>query len=310
MKDFVGSTILCLGSILVLVGPTTSFAQEQYRTELSAKYQRNDFEREGRTLYTTAGLEYFLAPVHTDNHPYAEAAFLERIGSVGFSGTDGDYNSDGATGDQRSYDLFVNYSTPDFPVVITASWYTGTDNYKYNGGYYGYLADSDYDYYSLSLGKYLSHGLLVNIAYSLNHAETTNTFWYTPLPAASMDISTFRSKQYSLATKYVRELENGSAFNLEGFLLQESFDASGQKEHNFIVAVAGDYYFTRRVSAGVGIMSQNTASQYSDGKSYSINVKGFITPRFSVQTRYERFLNDNDGRPSDRNYALTLAARF
>jgi hypothetical protein len=58
--------------------------------------------------------------------------------------------------------------------------------------------------------------------------------------------------------------------------------------------------------------SSNSGSDYSDGKSYSANVKAFITPRLSVQAGYERFLTDSDiqPQPNDRNYSVMLAARF
>ena len=161
MKNRIGA-LFCLGLSLVLLGSAPSYSQEQYRTEISAAYLRSDFESGGRTLQTEAGLEFFLAPVKTDNHPYAEAAFLENIGSVRFAVRDQDSKSGSATADGRSYDLFVNYTTPDFPVVVMVEWTRAKNDYQFSPGL---QLKTESDLYSIVLGKYLSYGLFAAIGY-------------------------------------------------------------------------------------------------------------------------------------------------
>jgi hypothetical protein len=161
MKNRIGA-LFCLGLSLVLLGSAPSYSQEQYRTEISAAYLRSDFESGGRTLQTEAGLEFFLAPVKTDNHPYAEAAFLENIGSVRFAVRDQDSKSGSATADGRSYDLFVNYTMPDFPVVVMVEWTRAKNDYQFSPGL---QLKTESDLYSIVLGKYLSCGLFAAIGY-------------------------------------------------------------------------------------------------------------------------------------------------
>jgi hypothetical protein len=76
---------LFLGLALTFAS-TIAYAEEQYRTEISATYQRFNFKGEAGAEDGGLGVELFLAPVNTDDHPYAEAGFLKKIGSLGFFG--------------------------------------------------------------------------------------------------------------------------------------------------------------------------------------------------------------------------------
>jgi len=299
MKDRIG-TMFCLGLTFVLMSSAAAYSQEQYRTEISATYRRSDFEFEGRGIDTGAGLEYFLAPVNTDSHPYAEAAFLGKIGSVGFSVRDHDFKSGAAKADGQSYDLFVNYTTPDFPVVVRVEWVRTKDDFQVSSD----QIKGESDLYRIALGKYLSYGLLATIGYGQDHSKSTFT---TP---TITDSNSNTSEEYSLNAKYVKELTGGTAVNLEANAVQYKFDVSGESRDSELVSLGGDYYFSRGLSVGANVLSNNSWFRAGDGKIYNVNARAFITPHLSLKVEYERFLNDNSGEQNGRNYAVTLAARF
>ncbi len=217
MKDRIG-TMFCLGLTFVLMSSAAAYSQEQYRTEIFATYQRTDFASEGRSLDALAGLEYFLAPVNTAAHPYAEAAFLEKIGSVGFAVIDHDFKAGSANADGQSYGLFVNYTTPDFPVVVRVEWTRTNDDFQASST----QIKGENDLYRIVLGKYLSYGLLAEIGYGEDHSTTRIT---SPTTTNS---NSDTSKEYSLRAKYVRELTGGTAVNLEASAVQQTFDVSGE----------------------------------------------------------------------------------
>lgn len=92
---FIKGTIIpkCFSSLAVfaVLGfcAATAYAEDAYQTEIAANYLRYDSSLDYRSTSTTVFAEVFFAPVKTADHPYAEAAFLERIGSVRVLATDG-----------------------------------------------------------------------------------------------------------------------------------------------------------------------------------------------------------------------------
>jgi hypothetical protein len=299
MKYRIG-TLFFLGLTFVLMSSAPAYAQEQYRTEIFATYQRSDFDLDGRSLDALAGLEFFLAPVNTAAHPYAEAAFLEKIGSVGFAVMDHDFKGGPANADGQSYDLFVNYTTPDFPVVIRVEWTRINEEFQASST----QIKGESDFYRIVLGKYLSYGLLADIGYVEDHSTSRFT---TP---ATTNSNSNTSREYSLHAKYVRELTGGTAVNLEASAVRQTFDVSGESRNSEAFSLGGDYYFNRGLSVGATVVSNNSPFNSADGKTYSVNARFFITPSLSLKAGYERFLNDNNGELNTRNYAVTLAARF
>lgn len=294
MEKNVGYRFL-LGLCVVLFFTTAAHSQDQYRAEVSGIYTRTDYEWGGRALATAVAGEIFFAPVKTANHPFAEAAFLEKIGSASLSAGTYDYKSFPLKGDGPYYQAYLNYTSPDFPLVLEAILGTASVDYEDSS----YSADSDY--YSIAIGKYLSYGLLSTIGYY--QRNTTSTFMTSPTEKSKDHV-------YFFSTKYVRETEGGTGVNVEADLTRYQFANDDETGNDYTISLAGDYYFTRSLSAGLGFASAIAVDKFDDGKTYSANIRAFITPRLSLQAIYDRFLNDHDGEPSNRNFALILAARF
>jgi hypothetical protein len=193
-----GFSHLVILVMLVLV-PTVTYAgsEEFYRTEISATFQRYDFEQEGRELASQLSLQQHFSAVKTEDHPFAEAAFLEKIGSVGLSGARYDFREGFSRADANDYHLFVNYSTPDFPLVIAANLSRGTSDYLYSDGTFMDKANSTYDEYGISVGKFLSYGLLARVGTDYTSYKVTSTYIFVPPLLPSINMSTVNSRYHT-----------------------------------------------------------------------------------------------------------------
>lgn len=275
-----------------------AYAEEQYRAEVSANYIRIDERDESYDsrlfLYGVSG-ELFFAPVKTAEHPYAEAAFLERIGSAFVSVLDQEMKG-AMEGDGRSLAANINYTRPGFPLAIKAMYaklkfdFDGAADTKSKG-----------NFYSLSVGNYFTRTLLAGVEYSYLKGESSSLFSPT---------FTSKSKDYGIFAKYVHELEHGRGLNFEGSLGTTKSDDGTETLSNTNVALAVDYFFNRSVSAGVGIENNSGDDKDFEGITYLANIRYFITPRLSVKATYDRFENANAGLYDEESFGARLAARF
>jgi hypothetical protein len=294
MRKSISTTIVfALSAVLIFIS-TAAFSEEQYRSEVSIYHQRTDYEFGGRALDNGVSAAFFLEPVKTGDHPYAEAAFLEKIGSWNLSAGQTDYRAGTVKGDGPYFEAALNYTTPDFPLVITPSF--GMSSSDYTGSF---LAGMDNNYYGLAVGKFLSYGLFARVGYS--YSKTT--YDYIPAPDEN---SIYHA--YYLYAKYVKETGGGTAINLETSLTRVQFSDDISSGNLYPFSFAVDYYFARSFSAGVGIQVVNDDS--SDGKTYSANIKNFITPSLFLQASYDHYLDDQDGQFDYKNFTLTASARF
>lgn len=241
--------------------------------------------------------EVFFAPVKTAEHPYAEAAFLAHIGSAFVSVLNEEMKGPGPMkGNGQALAASINYTTPDFPLAIKAMY--STLKFDLDAPY---NTKSKFNAYGLSIGNYFTHTLLAGVEYSYSKADSSNPLFPT---------ITTKSKDYGLFAKYVHELEHGRELSFEGSLGTSKSDDGTENLSNTNVALAVDYFFNRSLSAGVGIENSSGKDKDFEGRTYSTNVRYFITPRISVQAKYDRFLNANPGLYTEKSFGATLAARF
>ena len=159
------SVFAVLGSCAV-----TANAEDEYQAEITAVYARTDFSRDFKVNEIGAFAEVFFAPVKTADHPYAEAAFLEHIGSVSVMAADVGLKQSTVEGDGRMLNVGVNYASPDFPLAIQATY--GKTKYNYDAPYNFAFKGNDF---SISLGNYFTHTLLVGIRYANSKIDESTT---------------------------------------------------------------------------------------------------------------------------------------
>lgn len=285
--------IFVLSAVLVFIS-TAAFSEEQYSSEVSIHHHRTDYQFNGRSLDNGVAASFFLMPVKTGDHPYAEAAFLEKIGSVNLSAGQTDYRAGTLEGDGSYFSASLNYTTPDFPLVITPIVSISSEDYTNS-----FVKSADGKVYGLAVGKFLSYGLLATVGYY-------NSKWEYDYISATDDDITYH--QYFLMAKYVKETGGGSGLNLEAGVQRIQASDSDSSGNFYPFFAAADYYFTRGLSAGIGIDVINDSD--SDSKTYSANIRNFFTPSISLQISYDRNLDDQAGEPDSRDFMLTASARF
>jgi hypothetical protein len=287
--------VMCLVSFFYSVA---ALGGEQYQAEVSVDYSQTKGGDYKAAFYGLSG-EVFFEPVRTDEHAYAEAAFLERIGSVRVMAYNLDTESGGFKGDGHAFGLGINYAKPNFPLAISAFYFNSSSKLDAP-----LSSKGEADGYDLSIGNYFLPRLLAGITYSRFKAEST----YLTYSFTSKDT------EYSLFAKYVHELGQGRELSLGGTVTRETYESSfgGEKANNINSALGVNYYFNRSLSAGIDIKRGAGEIEGYEGMTYGANVRYFITPRFSVSVVYDKFFNkhNDEGFDDEKSYEVALAARF
>lgn len=273
-------------------------AEEQYQTEISALYGRSDFAQDYRLTGIGVLAEVFFAPVKTAEHPYAEAAFLERIGSVRVMALDVGTKGGGTKTDGRQLLVGVNYAKPDSPLLIQAMY--GSQQYDYDTPVNAVSKGSSIN---LNIGNYFTHTLLVGVDYFSSKSK----FSYS---SYGMPTFYFRHIDYGFSAKYVNEMEHGNALSLYGSLSSSTSDDGIDNLKNTNEHLLVDYYFNPTLSAGFGIGNSSGEDLHAENRTYSMNVRHFVAPSVSVSAIYQRYLKKNDGYDDSKFTQIMMSLRF
>lgn len=295
MKKILRSTPMAIAALLIF-SVVVAHATEQYQAEVSAFYSRTYFNQESNNWSALFGMsgEVFFAPVNTEEHPYAEAAFLERIGSAIISTALEEDKVRSFEADGPRLSIGVNLTQPSTPFVVQLMYTWARVEADYANGFTN--KSNEYD---IRVGYYFTKTLLAGLEYSYGSSEVSSMF-----PSI-----TARSRDYGLFAKYVLELEHFKELSFEA-TVGESTAGNAEIVRNTNESVNVDYFFNKSLSIGIGFQNSSGTDELMEGQTYSANVRYFINPHFSVQAIYDRFRNSNDGQLSDHTYELILAGRF
>lgn len=295
-------------AVLLIFSVAAADATEQYRTEISAFYSNTDGSPTSKTALifghpatkATTRLvgvseEVFFAPVNTEEHSYAEAAFLERTGSAFISAASEKTTVREARGDSPLESLGINLSQPDFPLVAQL---------MYTKSLVDFNTPDDLsiksDVYDVKVGNYFAKTLLAGLEYSYGSAEPSSYIF---------PFNTARSRDYAIFAKYVHELADYQELSLEA-TAGKSTIGNNWISRNTTVSFTVDYFFNKSLSIGVGFENSSGTAVLTEGKTYSANVRYFISPHFSIQAIYDTFQNSNPDFENEDTYDLILAGRF
>jgi opacity protein-like surface antigen len=273
-----------------------AYAEEQYRAEVSPEYLQSENDDNFRVIIAGINGEVFFAPVNTADHLYAEAAFLERIGSVFFTAAHVDRKGNIETSEGLLYGLGINFAKPDFPLAVTATY--ASEELDLDKPATGDLKFSEY---SLRIGNYFSHDLLAGVEYS--YAKVNISF--TGFQDQSDKIT-----EYGLFARYVHELHGGKGMSFEGALGTVKFNDGTGTLTNTEVSLSADYFLNRRLSAGIAVENNSGQDKDNEGMAYAARVNAFITPRLSIRAEYEIFENSHKDLPDNSTVDVSLAVRF
>lgn len=287
--------VLLLGMFSICV-VKVSYAQEFYQTEISASHSSSKSDNYDATDTAVVLTQHF-SPVDTADHPLAEAAFLERIGSVGLLiGTLDVQYASGPKVDGPEYGAMLTYMKPDMPILLQAGFIKADVEFSPP-----YDADMTMDLYALGLGGFIEDGILFAIQHS--HSETE-------LSGPGILAAKTESNIYQVVAKYVGDLSDGVAFNVEGTLGIKKYDDGSADNTNTIAEVSGDYYINARNSIALGL-SVNTGGNISaEGKGYAIGFNSFLNPNFNIDIGFAKFVSDDIKSEDAESLKIALSARF
>jgi hypothetical protein len=186
---------------------------------------------------------YYFNPVQTRNSPLAEAAFLDRASNVSAH-----YNYDEVgDDDHHNYGVGVEYFVPNSDFYVSGQ--VGRDDLSFKHG-----NDFDTTTYGAEVGYLPAPGLL--IAAGVKGYDNDYNDGVDP----------------TLRAKYVTNLSNGNAINLEAGAAFGDLD-----EWN----LAADYYIDKTLSLGVDYYDNDL----NDNSEFGINARKFFTPQVSLEGR-------------------------
>lgn len=290
MKGIIRCSMMLLVS--VMVAGSAADAMEQYQTEVSAIYSRFDSEDDFQLISYGPAVEWYFSPVNTSDHSYAEAAFLERIGSVFATVQEMSIEIGAFEADGPMTLIGINYTRPDFPLAIQAEVGYGKLDIDTVSG------DVKIKSYLLNAGYFLAKTLLAGIEYSTTKLEVS---------IAATDL---KQTDYGLFGKYVHEVGNHQELNLEARLSREKVFNGVEDLTNTVEEILVDYYLSRSLSIGVGIANSSGQDDSRDGMTYSARARYFIVPQFSIEAGYEKFQEAHDGYAGEKSFDVILSARF
>ncbi|WP_157484841.1 putative porin [Gilvimarinus polysaccharolyticus] len=264
------------GALLSAVSFSAMADPYSYQAEIGGRYNYTDGVFDDDDSYSVYG-SYYFSPVQLKNHAYAEAAFLERASSVTLGGTFADNSF-------TAYNVCAASSCSTVPKNLQSQNYSLSTR--------GYVLDSII--YASATYNYHDH----KIEYSNGQSHSgSDTHWSAQLGVAPLEgwlLTTGFSEDsalfedgWNVHSKYVGELTNGRAYNLEaGYADWDNGDSSW--------TVGGDFYFTRAVSVG-GTVGEDDV--------YSLRAQSFFTPNVSLS------VNLMNSEYAD-SYSVGLTARF
>lgn len=272
------------------------YAQDSYQTEISAGYSHQEDENETETIQYGIGAEVHFSAVNTGSHPLAEADFLERIGSIEMVLGKSEFKADSfidIEADGPFYGALLTVVRPDSPIAVQAIY--AKSELEFDSPLDVNLTSEGY---GLGIGYFLDKSLLAEVQYTHIDAEISSS-------NSSLSVD-----GYEFIGKFVNELSNGTAYNLEGSIGIEQFDNDSDNGSNTIFGVSGDYYFNQKVSLGAGFALNSGDNKNDEGNTYGLDLKAFLNSQLGVNVGYEQFIADNDEGEDEESYDISLIVRF
>jgi len=231
------------------------------------------------------------------NAPLAETRFLEHVGNVELLFGVTQHESKASTSNSNSFvvgDGF-KYANKNKPLLLGSRLAPLETKYDLSDD-----NNQESDIYSVGLGMFIQKGMMVGFKY-----DRTTSRIYKDLA----QINTIKSDQYDVFTKFVHQLDNGQAFNIEASYAIDSAvdDARGDNE---TFNISGDFYVDPKNSIGFGIERITSEENVVDGNVMSFEMRSYITPKFSVAAGLEKYSSDNIQFADDQKIDINFNAQF
>ena len=280
--------------LVLFTAVSNAQASESYKVETHLSYSSSETDSSEAKHYSLQPVIYF-SDVNLRDHPYAEAAFLERASSITLYHSKYDAKTDyPSESDGSMSGVHVGYHVPSSPVYIMVA-YTASEG-KSSSLFGDYTSEGRY--YNLGLGYYISDGLFVGASYSGGEFKVPD-----------YDL-TSKSNDYGVSVKYVSELSGDRAINIQGGYSVDNNDDGTDKETDRTVRLSSDYYLNRRLSLGAGVSQYTGDNSSGDGSDYGVNLRFFFNTNLSARVGIYKFEAKNDEGSNSDSLSLTLSARW
>lgn len=280
----------------------SAYAEESYQFEVGAQYHTSNEDDGADVNVTGVGAIIHFSPVNTAGHPLAEAAFLERVGSIsiqaGYGDIEGSFGGNDFDGDVTRYVAEVEFMRPDIPIVITAS--ADKLDVDLNSPGEGGMEN---EIFNVGFGYFISDGLRLGLSYGQEEEDIDITV--PPVGALTTDYN-----DYAVEGKWVKSLSNGRTFNAEGSIGLRAYDNDIDDGSNTIVDLSGDYYFTDSFSLGAGVTVNSGDDNSEEGDTVALKLSNFFSPRFSIKVDYETFNASDDAGQDEDGWDILFSGRF
>jgi len=231
--------------------------------------------------------------------PLAESGFLEQehVGNVELLFGVTQHESTASTSSSNSFivgDGF-KYANKNKPLLLGSRLAPLETKYDLSDD-----NNQESDIYSVGLGMFIQKGMMVGFKY-----DRTTSRIYKNLA----QIDTVKSDQYDFFTKFVHQLNNGQAFNIEASYAIDSA-VNNTRGDNETFNISGDFYVNPKNSIGFGVERITSEENVVDGNVMSFEMRSYITPKFSVAAGLERYSSDNIQFIDDQTIDINFNAQF
>jgi len=290
-----------LGVLLITTLICTQInAQESYRSEVGIAHSLLKFDDINLKTNGILGTFYF-SPIDTSGLPLAESSFLTRTSSASValaqSETSGNYKTTHSESEGSGYGLNFDFRQKGSPntIEVVFNEFNTDINQPID-------ANIDQRGIAFAVGRYFSDTFHVELGFAdwniNSHALGRN------------DIN-----RYSVSTKYIKQFNDSTAYNLEANLerISDKDGSSKQnktKQNNTVLEFEADYYFNNRFSIGGGVNLNQGDDKDLEGKGLSLMTNYFFSPAIGIELQTGKFFAKQADTADDKTLDLLVSFRF
>ena len=269
---------------------------DRYQAEIAYQTMNED-DGDGDDVYSGLSGSYYFEPITLDDGPMAEAAYLQRVGSLGFTYVLFDAKGDMLTFEGDGQALLYTHMQKDSPYRVQVLY--GTQQMDVNFLDLR-LANVDMTLSGVSIGYFISRTVNISLDILRTDVMVTND---------RFDLfNDYHTTETTLAGKNLIQNGDGTAWNIVGELMQYKDSDGGEKNTGLNLEM--DYYFNQRQSAGAVIGTESGDIEYREGKTIGIRGKIFLLPQFWLSAEFTKFYASGVDTNDSDTLSFSSAYRF
>lgn len=269
--------------VIAIVISQAAVAKDTFRGNVGIEYSQTDYDDSLTEKYTEflVDAEIYLTAVEKKNHPWKEAAFLERASSInvltGWQKYDvRDFNSI----DGPLFSIGGTYASKNHPVILQAQY--SYDNLLYQED--DVESETDDTLFTFGIGAYINDNLALLAEIGKGESESTVSFFGETVDEEKSDTDT-----YGLSAKYVAEFGANQAFGIYGGYLYSKYKPEGQESSSAkVFAVVPEYYFNQKTSLALQLAKVMGDEDNDDVTLIGLNFNAFLGPDFALNLGFQK----------------------